>query len=774
MFQSIFAVALLSTVTKVSFVGEKQPFLDLILDFIFFRAKMKLSVSEKELPPSVAFSRILSALEELPPSEFSLNIVNGKWIDLPLIWHFAVALSWLTENVSERFLVGYSFAFHEINFKDNQLPVLDRIVSLVPEDSPAWTPLLYQAAKQPDVFPESGLFKRKFCQCLKLTHHLFEDANDEIVKFINLYQTSSSIDRDIFFLLRGQPVMDKLESVQPETRIPSIRRSNENSCKRFVRSWRRLSRLISHDGSPFVNRWPIGPFVNRLDRSFKMWLSVPKSWARRYVPEYHPRIFSTFAERIKPNRTVKGIFSVQVDGYVFTDSDSYSFLMPKKSIKSIFLAGKNGIQIFLSDFQGFLFQFSSHPLEQILGALRMINPPEISFFQMGEPQDEVSRIHLLKFWQSQQISLLDFLLSVNYLFGKSFFSPTNRPIFPQFEEEFIFDDNTDLRLRKLEKKPEMIVNWLSSSDFHITCPSPIKTATSNEIERTITFNVFESPIVSIGIIGSTIHTLKLFAATQSGKIVEFHSNCSGQEIKVDCPIEFVAFTKDSIIRQSISGFSIAELRIGEGYWESSITPHFSRITALITEANLILTGGDDGSVAIWRNLEKCEVMFSHSDSLTCIAASEQYGVLVSGAKDESLVVALIPEGSFVRRIQIGFVAKRVLITRNCGYIVVSGCEQCQSYTINGMIRGGITMNGEVVEMCAVSLKNGNDYAAIVVEGAVVLYDACEMLKIAVVYEMHRVSHVRWSEPLNMIVVATEKGSIVGFPLKIPDWAENKQ
>jgi WD40 repeat protein len=758
--QNRFAVALLAKVTHKTFVGEREPYFQIILDFIFFRPKWNTTGMEGKHGAAAQFLAILSALSELPPAEFKLKFIADKWADRMLVCHLAVAISSLKENASEQFLIGYSFTFHTENFQENQLPILDQIVALIPEDCPAWAALLFQAAKHPNLFPESGQFKKRFGPRLKMSHHLFEDATTEIVKFIDRYRSYSTIDKDAFLLLRSQLVRDKLSFIGPEKRLPLVREHNARTCRRLVRSWLRLERLIHYDGSPFEVVPPEEPFRKRLDASLKKWVLVPKSFQRRYPADGLLPLFSTDAERIKPNRTVKGIFSVSVSCCVFTDSDSLSFSMPKELIRFIFFSNDGSIQIFLSDFQGFLFQGFSRPLNLVLDALRELNAPAIELFQEGDAQAEISRLRLLERWEAQQISSLDLLFTINFLFGKSHFSPSKRLIFP-FPP--IGDGDDDLWARKFSDERNLILPWLASSEFHVTYPMVSVDVSSFQttIQSVVTFPSLFSGIIGLAAVGD-----RFLAATKSGSIIECGMNSPQRELRSDCITDLIGFWGESIFDRSVSGRGIRELLPGEDWRESSLTPHFSSVTVLITSAGAVITGGADGSVAVWSSLEKCDVVFAHSGEVLSLAVSDQYGVLVSCGKDESLVVALLPELAVLRRIRLGFIAKRVAVTRGCGYIVAVGSEKWHSYTINGSQRGRIEMKEEIVDMCDVSLRNGDDYIAVVLGTSVMLCDASDFRKVALLFEGQRIAVVRWCETMNAVIAAGEDGVVIVLPVNV--------
>jgi hypothetical protein len=203
----------------------------------------------------------------------------------------------------------------------------------------------------------------------------------------------------------------------------------------------------------------------------------------------------------------------------------------------------------------------------------------------------------------------------------------------------------------------IVGRWPSS----FASPGP-RVPISGEITEAIAFKQDDHPIVGVAIVGSSVESARLLAVKKDGQVFECRCNSSIHEIPTTrIPTSFISFQDDTIVYRSRSSISIGLVKIETGIAvESPSVPHFSPITALTANRELILTGGAYGSVAIWHSPDSGPIRPSRP--VDALAVSDHYGVAVSCSQDGAMVTASLPDFVFLRLIEVGFAPQTVAVT----------------------------------------------------------------------------------------------------------------
>jgi hypothetical protein len=145
--QNNLAKRLVALVSTRGFDGDRQPFFDLFVNFVCFRPQLDLRKSIDQLDSEGTLAILIPQTTLLPPYRFSLKIVDGNWADSGLVYDMATALLNLPDVDCSRFLIPFSYAFHPQLWSDEVASSLERLVGLVSNDVPVWSPLLFQISK---------------------------------------------------------------------------------------------------------------------------------------------------------------------------------------------------------------------------------------------------------------------------------------------------------------------------------------------------------------------------------------------------------------------------------------------------------------------------------------------------------------------------------------------------------------------------------------------------------------------------------------------------
>jgi WD40 repeat protein len=774
-FQNDIAFRLLTLVSHSSFPGDRRGFVELIVDFICFRPEVEFTKTVSDFKSLSLLHVIVPNPAVVPAYVFALKVSDGQWLDMNILNLLADIVCTFPEALSDRFLVAYSFAAHPRYCQETHVGYLDGLASAFPADSPAWAPLILQAAKKPEAFALTGQFKKRFGSKWKMGESPFRASNDEIEKFIANYRPGSKIDSFLTALSTREPPYAELGCINPKGQLLAAHRRIADLQELFRRSSLRLLLSIRFDGSPFGGLFPSIPWTKRFDRSFKLLFSLPKYLRRPSSLPLTLPVFSIHAERIKPARTITGEFLVSSDSCRFLHS-SHSLTIPGDVVTHIFFSKDQSLQIFADDFRCYLFRFPSGR-DHVIAALRSIRLPKLVYFQSGPAEAEESSLRLSHQWRTRQLSTVEYLLWLNFLAGNSFLSPTERPIFPSLSSdppssvpaESCFNPAYLAKLAT-SASVSVICRW-TALPFAPSDPPGPRVPLPGEITETIAFRYTDSPIISIGGFGKSVESARLIAVTEDGRVLECRSNSSVYEIPVArIPTAVVAFQSAAVIFRSKSAFSVGVLDLDkQTIKESGLTPHLCAITALAAAPDLILSGGADGSVAFWHSLEKCEIVFAHSAEVTTLIISSQYGVALSASTDGAVSIAALPEIVVIRRIEIGFTPKAIALTRNSGLIIAGGERRIRTFTLNGEPCGDGELSDDIQALCATSTRRGSDYVAVALaNGQLELLDPEKMERQTILIRMPGLRHVGWSEMLNILTIAGDGPSMLLVPFLYPD------
>ncbi|KAJ6227546.1 beige/beach-related [Anaeramoeba flamelloides] len=149
-----------------------------------------------------------------------------------------------------------------------------------------------------------------------------------------------------------------------------------------------------------------------------------------------------------------------------------------------------------------------------------------------------------------------------------------------------------------------------------------------------------------------------------------------------------------------------------GYWDSSfrinhlseynqhhfitIIKHKDIVTCLSFDENVLVTGSRDTTAIIWfiNNLSKNifdhnyitlnKILFGHDDEITCIDLKHDLDTVITGSKDQTLIIHSLQQGNYIRTIKCSSVPKMIKILDNGSFLVYfPDKSNMKLFTLNG-------------------------------------------------------------------------------------------
>ena len=246
--------------------------------------------------------------------------------------------------------------------------------------------------------------------------------------------------------------------------------------------------------------------------------------------------------------------------------------------------------------------------------------------------------------------------------------------------------------------------------------------------------------------------------------------------KSDSPVNFVfAQTPSSEVVVVRSNGSIAKYKSKQ---------HIEAIISYCISAHRFITGGNDSILVDWTLNEKGDAsevksIMVHANAISCCAASNSYGVVVSCSTDGLLIVSFLTDFSFIRSINLNlqpeYVPQSVIVTEGLGLIVVNSSHSQKAidgasfavYTLNGRLVSTLELVHRVYNWCIATQNSTDiDYALIVEDRRnVMLYDVFSLKALGVVFTSpERISHIGYYRTTDTLTIGDQKGNLYILPL----------
>jgi hypothetical protein len=449
-FQNKLAHLLKAVVFHSSFQGDRQPYLDFLIDFIAFRPKFPDGPKlDRDL--ATILRRLGQSTVRLPPYQYSFKIVSEQWLDLDLISELQLGLANFPELRVDRFLILFSFVFHRfVPPIDNPVAFLDECMSSVSEDSTCWSPVILQIARNPvDYDPPSKFFDR-FKPRLRESDALYMAVDATLRAFSESWVLRSKSDELISTLLRSRlqskpcavaPVAESIRAIRHAA--VALRREFHTRTDSLVHELHEANLVLRKESSDYQRS-------NRFDlrlRPIVLLRKVPISTKSRSSRSGQTRpavtsLWSFPCDRIQPLGISAGTFAVTAEEFSFVGSAGKTVRIPAASVSHLFWGWSghkaDAVQIFTNDYAGFLFRFKGEKSEDVFRKLALAKLPSGIFCQSVRPQDELKELGLTQKWVDRKIGTAEYLLWLNLLSGRSFLEMRAYPVFPRL----FMDDGT--------------------------------------------------------------------------------------------------------------------------------------------------------------------------------------------------------------------------------------------------------------------------------------------------------------------------------------------
>ena len=527
-FQNDLAGKLLSIVFNKKFEGNRQPFVDVLIDFICYRPIFEEPLQTRELSILTLIDYFRQSNPKLPEYKYALKIKDGKWMDLNLVLQLMRPMSSFPDMKLERYLIIFSFALHPFVPQIEELATyLDKYVPLTPSDASCWWPVLFQVTKTPQRVASAKNFQKKFGSKMNF-NHILRPMNEEMAKFVASLQSCPDVDDVIINSLNMQLTFTDFMCPNLAEQVQALRKKSETAQTNTVHAWRRLWKRLAYDKSPLIptveephfkrgNRFDLfgRPIVlvrnNHFDdhsdaaerrgtlstedairihdekvarQNSEFFFDVEKyklSVAAKEPIDVCKAIWTNNCEKVTIMKSTAGVFSVLQTGYRYVSEASKIIMIPAKAVRCVFWAWHeqmaNGVQILTNDHRCFLFKFPEQKNHKFVTQLAKIDLPNCVFFQEGSPRSEIEKLHLTHMWKTRAITNFEYLMWLNLLSGRSFLSSRTYPVYPfllmalnkpqlDLKDPTCFRDLSKNVSVQTEENAKNLTNLRSSAKFH--------------------------------------------------------------------------------------------------------------------------------------------------------------------------------------------------------------------------------------------------------------------------------------------------------------------
>jgi hypothetical protein len=234
---------------------------------------------------------------------------------------------------------------------------------------------------------------------------------------------------------------------------------------------------------------------------------------------------------------------------------------------------------------------------------------------------------------------------------------------------------------------------------------------------------------------------------------------------------------DSLMTPTRASFAMVRagvLHIFES--DAQLDPKLKIVTAIASDGDWIVVGGT--ALVLFKRGEKVAFLQVYRGTVSAVAVSEVYGVIVAGTNDGSLVIISLRTLSMVRAIDLGNqVPRRVLVTPAWGFIV-SYCQEI----VCGSVRHSVvvhTINGGFVKRVEIAAQvdawecwaswDGFDFMVLASGGGKL--DVCEVRYLNLKRNQYicqaQIVGVHYAPTYRFIVAVSAAGQLFFVPCALP-------
>lgn len=310
----------------------------------------------------------------------------------------------------------------------------------------------------------------------------------------------------------------------------------------------------------------------------------------------------------------------------------------------------------------------------------------------------------------------------------------------------------------------------------------------------IQIQIANSPVLDTKLVNETIDKLTIYSLHNEGRV--FMSKLNSTIVQI-CRerIGKIAIHASSSTDSALFAFATENssgLIVANSYGtiiQKVSSLHIDAISCACSYKNDFITGGKDSIVVKWslndkQELENTKSLMAHADTVSCVTASQNFGIVVSCSVDGLLVASIANDFSFMMALEMeiekvapGSVPLRVMITEMTGRILVhcanpklrnenSRSDLIFMYTLNGRFVTQLSLDKSIKAWCQASRKDDCDFLVLAdSSNSVYLYDAFNMSLVKKIFiAPAKVTHLRYYKQLDLIVIGMESGSVFLGPL----------
>lgn len=219
-----------------------------------------------------------------------------------------------------------------------------------------------------------------------------------------------------------------------------------------------------------------------------------------------------------------------------------------------------------------------------------------------------------------------------------------------------------------------------------------------------------------------IHFLNELTSNQTFQVVEvdaqpISSKSIRQSVNKDC---LFCMGHDFIIATAKSASNFFVLGLDKQVASTTPSPH-KEICSISADGPYLATSGTDNILNIYRSGFSKKIAYSthiYRETVTCMAVSETFKVIVSGTRDGGIIVTNLANGNTIMVLDVKGEPVKVAVTPSWGFIVALVCSESNFtvsvFTINGdfVIEKAVRCDSLVTNMVSFASAHGFDYICV--------------------------------------------------------------
>ena len=357
-------------------------------------------------------------------------------------------------------------------------------------------------------------------------------------------------------------------------------------------------------------------------------------------------------------------------------------------------------------------------------------------------------------------------------------------VWTKAQDEFFADDAAIAMMNSIGQCPQLLFTGPHPS----RAPAPAAEAQPHAI----VLQNLPASVVAFKCFGATLEKMKVYVVVDGRRVFCLRLSSTNFEINIQNTAKvfakkpnLAAYVKtpnsdDVVFAYALPNSANVSILSTERRMamRSTESPHLSGIVCLSADQDVVVTGGKDACVVLWRitadAVRHVNILLAHSTPVTAVAVSKGFGVVVSCSANGTMIISTLPGLEFLRAVDLEKSSRMeepetVLVSPMDGTIVVFSGALIQNFTINGLKINRAELKSPVISACFAAPHPASQFVVVLcADSSILMLDTFSLAVAKVIWRATTKGRaISFHEVTQNLVLTTEEATVILIPVGFP-------